>query len=103
MGGINRDTHCASTSNLTPNKTRQLDAWNLRTAKVYAEIARRVEGDYGEVIATITDLHNAWTVLERSCGTLQYGISLSLIPNSPWQNGAVRFPLMNTTTKQRGD
>jgi len=37
-----------------PDETRQLEAWKLRAARAYAEIALRVDDDYGEVIATVT-------------------------------------------------
>ena len=60
--------------NPTADETRLLDAWTLRAARAYAEIALRVEDDYGEVIAAITDPHTAWTTLESSYGSQQSGI-----------------------------
>ncbi len=58
----------------TPDETSLLDAWKLRAARAYAEIALRVDDDYGEVIAAITDPHAAWIMLERSYGAQQTGI-----------------------------
>ena len=43
----------------TPDETRLLEAWRLRAARAYAEIALRVDDDDGEVIAAITDPHQA--------------------------------------------
>ncbi|HUC20060.1 MAG TPA: hypothetical protein VMR98_01030, partial [Candidatus Polarisedimenticolaceae bacterium] len=58
----------------TPEETRNLDAWKLRAARAYAEIALRLEDDYGETIAGIQDPHSAWLMLESSYGSSQCGI-----------------------------
>src|SRR5258706_12188610 len=58
----------------TPDETRLEEAWKLQAARAYAEIALRVDDDYGEVIAAITDPHQAWTTLESSYGSQQAGI-----------------------------
>ncbi len=49
----------------TPDKTHLLDAWKLQATRAYAEIALRLNDDYGEVIAAIMDPHTAWIMLER--------------------------------------
>jgi len=64
----------ANAANPTADETRQLDAWRLRTARAYAEIALRLDDDYGEVIDTITDPNAAWALLEASFGSQQSGI-----------------------------
>jgi len=58
----------------TPEETRDLNAWKLRAARAYAEIALRLEDDYGETIAGIHDPHSAWLMLESSYGSSQCGI-----------------------------
>ena len=58
----------------TPDETRELNAWKLRAARAYAEIALWLDDDYGEAIATINDPHGAWTMLESSYGSQQLGI-----------------------------
>jgi len=60
-------------ANPTPDETRQLTAWKLRAARAYAEIALRVEDEYGETIATTDDPHGAWVLLESSYGSRQSG------------------------------
>ena len=60
--------------NPTAEETCKMDAWRLRVARAYAEIALRVEDDYREVIAAITDPHAAWTMLESSYGSQQSSI-----------------------------
>ena len=60
--------------NPTADETRALDAWKLRSARAYAEIALRVDDDYGESISMIDDPHDAWVILERSYGSQQAGI-----------------------------
>ena len=64
----------ADPRNPTADETRLLDAWTLRAARAYAEIALRVDDDYGEVIAAVTDPYAAWTTLEASYGSQQSGI-----------------------------
>ena len=59
---------------ITPDEARLIEAWSLRAARAYAEIALRVDDDYGEVIAAITDPRAAWTMLETSYGSQQSGI-----------------------------
>jgi len=46
---------------------RPLNAWKLRSARAYAEIALRVDDDYGESISMIDDPHGAWVILESYC------------------------------------
>ena len=59
----------------TPDEGRAADAWILRAARAYAEIALRLEQDYSESIATSDgDPHGAWTMLGTSYGAQQTGI-----------------------------
>jgi hypothetical protein len=53
---------------------RALAAWKLRAARAYAEIALRVEDDYGDAIASIDNPHDCWTILETSYGSRQSGM-----------------------------
>jgi len=61
-------------ANPTPDELHASTAWTIRVAHAYAEIALRVEDDFGEVIATIDNPHDAWTTLESSYGSRQSGI-----------------------------
>ena len=58
----------------TPDETREINAWKLRSARAYAEIALRLEDEYGETISTTDNPHTAWTMLETSYGAHQSGI-----------------------------
>jgi len=64
----------ADPANPTPEEVRDLNAWNLRAARAYAEIALRLDEDYGETIAAISDPHQAWMMLESSYSSRQSGI-----------------------------
>ena len=64
----------ANLNNPTADEIRLPEAWKLRAARAYAEITLRIDGNYGEVIAAITDPHQAWTMLESSYGSRQSGI-----------------------------
>jgi len=64
----------ADPANPTPEEVRDLNAWNLRAARAYAEIALRLDEEYGETIAAISDPHQAWMMLESSYGSQQSGI-----------------------------
>jgi hypothetical protein len=61
-------------NNPTPDEARQIEVWELRSARAYAEIALRLEDDYGGAILAISDPHVAWSTLERSYGSQQFGI-----------------------------
>ena len=61
-------------ANPTPDELHASTAWTIRVARAYAEIALRVEDDFGEVIATIDNPHDTWTTLESSYGSRQSGI-----------------------------
>jgi len=58
----------------TPDEIRRTNAWTLRSARAYAEIALRLDDEYGETIATTSEPHDAWTMLETSYGAQQSGI-----------------------------
>ena len=60
--------------NPTADEVRAQAAWKLRAARAYAEIALRVEDEYGDVIATSDDPHQGWTILETSYGSRQSGM-----------------------------
>ena len=64
----------ADPANPTPEEVRDLNAWNLRAARAYAEIALRLDEEYGETIAAISDPHQARMMLESSYGSQQSGI-----------------------------
>jgi len=61
-------------ANPTPDEVRTSTAWTICVAHAYAEIALRVEDDFGEVIATIDNPHDMWTTLESIYGSRQSGI-----------------------------
>ena len=46
----------------------------MRAARADAEIALRLDDDYGETVATVNDPHEAWNTLERRYGSQQSGI-----------------------------
>jgi hypothetical protein len=74
VNGTTRAPVPATIGHPTPDETRQMEAWELRAARAYAEMALRVEDGYGGVISNITDPHEAWTALERGYGSQQSGI-----------------------------
>ena len=68
---------CVAAERLAPNKRCQIDT--------------ACEGDFGEVIATIDDPHDAWTMLESSYGSRQSGISLLLTQRLLWRTRTGRL------------
>lgn len=58
----------------TADETKELNAWTLRNARAYAEIALRLEDEFSESISSITNPRDAWRMLETTYGAQQTGI-----------------------------